>query len=308
MFATLLCLFASAQAETTGVLGLRYADGSVSTWAVDEGGLLTRLGSGLAVPTDSGWMVIDLMTMSRAPGSSESVLRYGTPGHLPDLAGVTSGDDIDEVARDVGGAEFSERITILSASPTLLTYEVTGRAWTGGAHPGAWSDLHAERLPSGGEVSFGDVFTGQDAAFMRASNAAAATMDEDERPCFGADASEWALVRGRGHWLARGRFVYLPEACRGMSLDFTVPITVPASVVGPDAFGGALPAGMLDGVQSPGGAIRVLVTPSGLATVAEEGSDVLERPGTQLVMAQWATGAAAVRWPQEAAAALAAPR
>ncbi len=308
MIATLLLLLAPARAETTGVLGLRYADGTVSTWAVDEDGQLTRLGSGLAVPTDSGWAVVDLMTMSRAPGSSESVLRYGMAGHLPALPGVTNGDDIDEVSSDVDGAEFRERITILSVSPTLVTYEVAGSAWTGGAHPGAWADLHAERLPSGGEVAFGDVFPGQDGTFMRASNAASATMDEDERACFGADASEWALVRGRGHWVARGRFVYLPEACRGMSLDFTVPLGVPGSVVGPDGFDAALPAGMLDGVQSPGGGIRVLVSPSGLATVTDGGSDVLERPGTHLVMAQWATGAAAVRWPEEAAAALAAPR
>ncbi len=309
MFTLLLAFSTLASAQTTGILGVRYTDGSVATWAVTDEGEVTRLGSGIAVPTAQGWAVVDRMTMSRAPDATEDVLRIGPAGHLPALPGPCAGDDVDNVRTETPDASYSDSITILSVSPTLLTYEVSGNAWTGGAHPGAWDDVYAVAIPSGTAVAFGDVFKGQDAAFMMASNARSATMTAEERWCFEGDASEWALVRSGGHWVARGRFAYGPQACRGASLDFTVPIAIPASVTGPDRLVDRLPAGAIDEVQSPDGLIDVLVTPAGLTISApdEEGL-VIARAGAQIVMAQWATGDAAVRWPMEAMLALEAPR
>lgn len=309
MLPVLLALSTLASAQTTGILGLRYADRSVATWAITDDGAFTRLGSGIAVPTAKGWAVLDLMTMSRAEGAAEAVLRVGLAGHLPPLSGASNGDDVDDVRTETPDATYTERITILSVTPTLVTYEVSGNAWTGGAHPGAWADLHADAIPSGRSLAFGDVFPGADSTFMKASNATSAAMTEAQHACFSGDAGEWALVRSNGHWVARGRFAYVPQFCRGDSLDFTVPVPIPASVTGPDRFVGNLPPGAIDGVQSPDGSIEVLVTAAGLTISAPDSGEILfARPGAQIVMAQWATGDAAVRWPMEALDALQAPR
>lgn len=309
MLPLLLAFSTLANAQTTGILGLRYADGSVATWAITDDGAFTRLGSGIAVPTARGWAVVDLMTLSRAESVSEAVLRVGPAGHLPPLPGATDADYVDEARQDTPDASYTDHITILSVTPTLVTYEVSGNAWTGGAHPGAWADLHAEAIPSGHSLAFGDVFPGADSTFMKASNATSAAMTEAQHACFSGDAGEWALVRANARWVARGRFAYVPQFCRGDSLDFTVPVSIPASVTGPDRFVGNLPPGAIDGVQSPDGSIEVLVTAAGLTISAPDSGEILyTRPGAQIVMAQWATGDAAVRWPMEALEALQAPR
>lgn len=287
--------------EVVGAIGLRTRDNRLWTLRVDDLDGLILVSSGVQVYRPDGWWQVHTGTTSDGATTVGWTLA-GPVGPLPSVPLADPGCGMPDPA---GLTHYNSRTMLLHVSPALLVTETIGEADCGGAHGAAWDELESASLSAGTTFTgraVDEVFGAEAERLWREAGARARALD-DQPDCFQPEPTQWGLVRAQGRWTLRGRLHYGPEVCRGMALDYTVPVAVPRALTGPDN----LPApwaslvaahpGLRDALASPDGRMLLLVDAGGV-TLTVDGLDIdrMELPGATVVAAQWATGAEAAGW------------
>jgi hypothetical protein len=218
--------------------------------------------------------------------------------------------------------------TILFVGQDVICAEFTGGGYgEGAAHPWAGNTLEAYRIdtiakPAGTAgssltLTIDDALPEAAKTFKSAGEAFHASLPSDraERVNQSPSETEWALVRRQGRWVLRGRLNYAYEAVRGSFEDFSVPYTLPKTIVGPDTLRvpwntvkARIPAA-LDAFSSPNGEVLGVLTKTTLTLYAVRngllGPAVFSRTlraGEAAVMIHWALRASVSRWQRDISA------
>jgi hypothetical protein len=125
--------------------------------------------------------------------------------------------------------------------------------------------------------------------------------------------SDWAILRDKGHWVARGNGSYDGHGCNGyFETEFNIPLQLPKDVVGYDE----LPIGWpniqttfpdaKDAFESPNGNFLLVLRKDELLVCGLVGGKigaVISRrtlhENEYAVMSQWALGDSVIRWDQQ---------
>ena len=252
-----LALAQGEPAITSGLLlGLRAEKNGLSSyrtlWIAPNRGQVRFLeGKNLLVARKSGWWRVG-QGRYRA-GTGDWTFDLDAPWAVP--ADEKPWADGLKFAQDEQKCNSVGRSSILFVGEDHISLETDqGGYCEGAAHPSQWNGLNTYPLeafrrapnewpalggPADQALKFQTAFPARATALTDAGTAfyAKASQDDRDRLADQPDETAWGLVRRAGNWVLRGRLNYSSEAARGNFADFDLPVTAPASLVGPSGQG-----------------------------------------------------------------------